>query len=108
VSALNILDELDSYAALEVETGDCAPPIVFSVATERPTYELWVHYLVANEYHMFCLQYWRTTLPDHASMLIGSLGRIMEYGATDFKEDVAQKVNALWRIVCTTVMEVGV
>jgi hypothetical protein len=41
-------------------------------------------------------------------MLIDSLGRIMEYGATDFKEDVDQKVNALWRIVCTTVMEVGV
>jgi hypothetical protein len=57
---------------------------------------------------MFCLQSLRTTLPDHASVLIGSLGRIMEYGAIDFEEDVVQKVNSLWRIVCTTVLEVGV
>jgi hypothetical protein len=32
--------------------------------------------------------------------------RIMQWGATGFKEHVAQRVSALWRTVCTTGVEV--
>ena len=38
--------------------------------------------------------------------LAESLGRIMQWGATGFKEHVAQRVIALWRTVCTTGVEV--
>jgi hypothetical protein len=38
--------------------------------------------------------------------LAEALVRIMQWGATGFKEHVAQRVSALWRIVCTTGVEI--
>ncbi|KAF2023972.1 hypothetical protein EK21DRAFT_16057, partial [Setomelanomma holmii] len=88
-SALNILSNLDALILdpnINAELSN--PSIMFSLATEGPTHELWVHYRFENEYHMFCLESWRTTLPGHAEKLVEYLGRIMEWGAGDFKDRV--------------------
>jgi hypothetical protein len=109
-SALNMLNDLHARAALapnlDVDPESSNLAIVFSVTTEGPTHELWVHYQAANEYHMSCLQSWRTTLPGHAELFVGSLGRIMGWGASEFKDDVVERVGALCGGICA-IGEVG-
>lgn len=101
-SALNILNDLHDRAslALRAHVDFETPTIVFSVATEGPTHELWVHHQAANEYHMSCLQSWRTTLPGHAEFFVESLERIMRWGARKFKDDVVERVGVLWGAMC--------
>lgn len=100
-SALNILSDLDALNPnLDVDAELTMPTIVFSLATEGPTHELWVHYRTGNEYHMSCLGSWRTTLPGHSEKLVECLGRVMEWGAGDFRERVTIRVGAMWRSVC--------
>jgi hypothetical protein len=100
-SALNILSDLEALIPnpnLDAELS--IPYIVFSLATEGPTHELWVHYRTGNEYHMSCLESWRTTLPGHSEKLVECLGRVMKWGAGDFKERIVERVGALWRSMC--------
>ncbi|KAH8724014.1 hypothetical protein GQ44DRAFT_740719 [Phaeosphaeriaceae sp. PMI808] len=86
-SALNILSDLDALDPnSNVDAELTMPSIVFSLVTEGPTHELWVHYRTGNEYHMSCLESWRTTLPGHSEKLVEYLGRVMEWGAGDFRE----------------------
>lgn len=99
-SALNLLSDLEAlipYPNLDAELS--IPSVVFSLATEGPTHELWVH-RTGNEYHISCLESWRTTLPGNSEKLVEYLGRVMEWGAGDFKECIVERVGALWRGMC--------
>lgn len=104
-SALNILSELDELASdpgvdFDANAEISMPNIIFSLTTEGPTHELWVHYRTEDNYHMSCLQSWRTTLPGHSEELIQYLARVMEWGAGDFKDSVLTQVQRLWRNMC--------
>jgi hypothetical protein len=101
-SALNILEDLHARIspAEGADVAETFPAIIFSIVTEGPTYELWVHYKTGKEYHMHCLESWRTTLPGHAELLFRSIDRIMGWGAGIFKDDIVQSVGALWRDMC--------
>jgi hypothetical protein len=100
-SALNILRDLDALTSNPNHVAQLSiPSIVFSLATEGPTHELWVHYRTGNEYDMSCLESWRTTLPGHSEKLVECLRRVMEWGASDFKESIVERVGALWKIIC--------
>ncbi|KAL5118383.1 hypothetical protein ACEQ8H_003732 [Pleosporales sp. CAS-2024a] len=97
-SALNILCELDARAAPKSRSNDEVdqPAIVFSIATEGPTHEIWVHYKVADKYHMACLQSCRTTLSGHTETFVRSLAQIMRWAATEFQTKIVKKVDQLW------------
>ncbi|KAF1841363.1 uncharacterized protein K460DRAFT_397607 [Cucurbitaria berberidis CBS 394.84] len=97
-SAFNILSDLDALIPIpEVDVESPTPTIIFSLITEGPTHELWVHYQTADKYDMSCLQSWRTTLPGHSEKLVECLGRVMEWGAGDFRNGIVDKVGALWK-----------
>ncbi|RFU31547.1 hypothetical protein B7463_g4790, partial [Scytalidium lignicola] len=63
-------------------------PVVFSVITEGPLHEIWVHYRQAEAYHMTCLRTWRTTQSKDAREFVNALARIVDWGKTDFRESV--------------------
>jgi len=73
----------------EQDPGNGAPRIVFSVTTEGPIKELWVHYWVVDEnnilkYHMTCLGAWRTTLHRHADEFVAALASIFRWAVEVF------------------------
>ncbi|KAJ5051201.1 hypothetical protein J3E72DRAFT_204473 [Bipolaris maydis] len=82
VSPLPTLAELSPALAL-----------CFSIVTEGPTHELWVHFKLNDNFHMLNLKSWRTTIGGHAKEFINCLGRIIEWGKGDFKEHVVEMLD---------------
>ncbi|USP80956.1 hypothetical protein yc1106_08230 [Curvularia clavata] len=69
--------------------------LCFSIVTEGPTHELWVHFKCEDAFHMLHLQSWRTTRRDHAQEFVNCLGRIIEWGKGDFKEHIVKMLDRL-------------
>jgi len=64
-------------------------PLVFSITSEGPVHELWVHFLDlgSGEYHMAFLDCHRTTTQHGALALTTCLANILKWGGGLFKED---------------------
>ncbi|EMD86583.1 hypothetical protein COCHEDRAFT_1160287 [Bipolaris maydis C5] len=90
---LKILKDLTDYAArgIGLHPKQESPPttpeelfptlaICFSVVSEGPIHELWVHFEREDEFHMHNLNAWRTTKRSHAEEFVNCLGRIIEWG----------------------------
>lgn len=100
---LTILEDLACQAARS--THHQAPPLAtaadlplalvlcFSVVTEGPVHELWVHFRREDGFHMVNLSIWRTTIRSHAEELVNCLGRIAEWGKGHFKERVLEMLD---------------
>ncbi|KAF2257908.1 hypothetical protein CC78DRAFT_549542 [Lojkania enalia] len=103
--ALNILGDLEQVVAhmrSRACHGDLAhgeirgnqetvykvPMIVFSVTSEGPLYEIWVHYRVSETYHMTCHRAWRTTRREDADEFVRALAGIVEWGRRGFRDNV--------------------
>ena len=97
--ALNILRDLKLTATTHtprVSTDQPRPrQILFSVVTEGPIHELWVHYQVDEAYHMTLLRIWRTTIAKEARELVQALGKILEWGVCDFRTGVLKELTAI-------------
>jgi hypothetical protein len=62
----------------------------FSIVTEGPVHELWVHFEHEGAFHMEHVRSWRTTREYEAQGLVHSLARIMEWGKGSFKDSIVQ------------------
>ncbi|KAI5309976.1 hypothetical protein KEM55_002012 [Ascosphaera atra] len=72
--------------------------VVFSVTTEGPIYELWLHFQRSNgDFCMACIGAWRITLRDGALGFLSHLSAILRWGNGAFRNTVT---NAIRQIYC--------
>ncbi|KAF2734296.1 hypothetical protein EJ04DRAFT_467030 [Polyplosphaeria fusca] len=67
--------------------------MMFSVVTEGPIHEMWVHYGIEEEFHMTVLRIWRTTFSKDAREFVQALGKILEWGSCEFKGSVLKALD---------------
>jgi hypothetical protein len=93
---LRILDDLENQAALPTESAPPAEPrLCFSITTEGPIHELWVHFKLGEVTHMHNIRTWRTTHPPHVRELVSCLTRILKWAKDDFMVKIREKLNAV-------------
>ncbi|KAH8724207.1 hypothetical protein GQ44DRAFT_709291 [Phaeosphaeriaceae sp. PMI808] len=78
---------------------DKTPAILFSVTTEGPIHEIWVHYRVGEAYHMTCHRAWRTTRREDAREFVQALARIVEWGRIGFRQSVLNSLEQIEQAV---------
>ncbi|KAH8712038.1 hypothetical protein GQ44DRAFT_566932, partial [Phaeosphaeriaceae sp. PMI808] len=86
-SALNILD------ALRKLVPDCdvnLPNAIFSITTEGPLHELWVHHHTSDAYHSSFIDVWRTTTDEGAQRFVNVVARLLAWGASRFRLSIQQ------------------
>jgi hypothetical protein len=103
---MNILGDLQNVVARIMQHPDAGdgeesgpPAIAFSVTTEGPLHEIWVHYRVESEYHMTCHRAWRMTHRKDADEFVQCLAEIIEWGRTDFRESILGLLGRIERPV---------
>lgn len=70
-----------------------SPVLCFSIVTEGPVHELWVHFEHEGAFHMEFLQSWRTARKRDAQELVHFLARIMAWGRGRFKDAIVGKLD---------------
>jgi hypothetical protein len=73
--------------------GTSSPMLCFSIVTEGPVHELWVHFEHEGAFHMEFLQSWRTTPERDARELVYLLAQIMEWGRGRFKDCIVEMLD---------------
>lgn len=119
--ALNILADLQCVVTRIMSQPDCvqykqgnttteqreedeAPVVLFSVTTEGPLHEIWLHYRVDESYHMTCHRAWRTTRRDDAKEFVQELAKIVGWGKRGFRECVLNLLGQVEEAVLTGVL----
>ncbi|KAF2006573.1 hypothetical protein P154DRAFT_481360 [Amniculicola lignicola CBS 123094] len=101
--ALNILRDLKLTASANMSCTSIDQPeprqIIFSVATEGPIHELWVHYRINEAYHMTLLRIWRTTIRKDAKEFVQALGKILAWGVCDFRTAILKELSVVETIL---------
>lgn len=72
-----------------------SPPFLFSVTTEGPIHEIWVHYRVDEAYHMTCHRAWRTTRHEDTKDFVRTLSHIVEWGKNGFRNRILGLVGQI-------------
>lgn len=67
--------------------------ILFSVTTEGPLHEIWVHFRIQGAYHMTCRRAWRTTRLQDAMEFVEELAKIVEWGKNGFRENILSSLT---------------
>jgi hypothetical protein len=97
--ALNILGDLKSTSETYMPRASAGQArsrqILFSVATEGPIHELWVHYQHDEAYHITVLRIWRTTIAKEAKEFVQALAKILEWGVSGFRVAVLTDLTAV-------------
>ncbi|PWY73918.1 hypothetical protein BO83DRAFT_336834 [Aspergillus eucalypticola CBS 122712] len=64
--------------------------LAFSVTTEGPIHELWLHFQKPREedFYMVCLGTWRTTLKDGSLNFLRQLSAVLRWGNGELKDDI--------------------
>lgn len=97
--ALNILRDLKLAAITSVHhaSNDQSEPrqVFFSVVTEGPIHELWVHYQIDEAYHMTLLRIWRTTIAKEATEFVQALGKLFEWGVSKFRDAILKELTTI-------------
>ncbi|PKY01711.1 hypothetical protein P168DRAFT_54762 [Aspergillus campestris IBT 28561] len=64
--------------------------MVFSITTEGPIHELWLHFRRPNKYdfYMVCLGIWRTTLKHGSLDFLRHLSAILKWGNGEFRNSI--------------------
>jgi hypothetical protein len=103
VSMLTILKDLTRQAEgvqtldPELSTLSATPALCFSVVTEGPVHELWVHFEHEGAFHMEFIESWRTTRQRDAREFVDFLAQIMAWGAGRFKDSIVKKLDKVPR-----------
>lgn len=93
---LKILDDLENQAGLPAGSASPAePPLCFSITTEGPVHELWVHFKLGEATHMHNIRTWRTTHAPHVRELVSCLTRILKWAKDDFMVKIREKLKAV-------------
>ncbi|KAH8724205.1 hypothetical protein GQ44DRAFT_740633 [Phaeosphaeriaceae sp. PMI808] len=93
---LKILDDLENQAALPMTpTSPAAPQLCFSITTEGPVHELWVHFRLGEATHMQNIRAWRTTHQRDVRELVYCLARILKWAEDDFMKKIQEKLDVL-------------
>jgi hypothetical protein len=71
-------------------------PLAFSICTEGPHIELWVHYIVLFkdvwEYHMNILKTCHASFPGDVKEFLMVVDSILSWAGTDFVDDIAKQL----------------
>ncbi|KKK14368.1 hypothetical protein AOCH_006437 [Aspergillus ochraceoroseus] len=64
--------------------------LAFSVTTEGPIHEFWLHFRMpeAGDFHMVCIGTWRTTLKDGSLNFLRHLSAVLKWGNGEFKDNL--------------------
>ncbi|KAF2844081.1 hypothetical protein T440DRAFT_410872, partial [Plenodomus tracheiphilus IPT5] len=89
--ALNILNALQ-----HLEPSSPLARIVFSISTEGPLHQLFIHYYIDGKYHMTVHRAWRATLQRDCIEFVLALARIIQWGEGEYRNAV---VASLTRVV---------
>lgn len=71
--------------------------MVFSVTTEGPIYELWLHFqrLSEENFSMVCIGAWRTTVKDDTLNLLRYLWAVLRWGNGELRDSIVNALGAL-------------
>ncbi|RMZ73458.1 terminal deoxynucleotidyl transferase [Pyrenophora seminiperda CCB06] len=90
----NILDTLKHLRTTSTSTIPSAdPPVCFSITTEGPVHELWVHFKFEGILHMHNIRTWRITHQRDIREFTFCLAQIIKWGATDFLKEVQDMLD---------------
>ena len=88
------LAELTASAA--PRSSQSTTPLAFSVCTEGPHMELWVHYTVSEEgvrtYHMNILKTCHAALPEGVTEFLAVLDSVMAWASVEFVKDIVEQL----------------
>jgi hypothetical protein len=71
--------------------------LVFSVTTEGPIHELWVHFIDNETYHVTSLRTWRTSRPKDAKEFVQAFAKVIEWGVYDFRRRILDSMESVHR-----------
>ena len=76
---------------------DLISHMVFSVTTEGPIHELWLHFRRPSEedFFMVCIGAWRTTVKDDTLNLLRYLWAVLRWGNGEFRDSIVDALGAL-------------
>lgn len=71
--------------------------LVFSVTTEGPVHELWLHFQMSEEkdFYMVCLGAWRTTLKENSLNFVRHLLAVLRWGDGRLKNNIVRTLQDL-------------
>lgn len=85
------------------DVADTLPEFVFSIVTEGPCVELWVHYVnirepqdSTREFCSSCVSIYRTTLRSSSHQLVTHIASILYWGSGMFREGIEGKLRQLY------------
>ncbi|UPX12651.1 uncharacterized protein EKO05_0003192 [Ascochyta rabiei] len=87
---LRILKDLDETT----DSHPTSPPLCFSIVTEGPAHELWIHFEHEGAFHMEALKSWRMTRANDVDELVRALAGIMEWGRGTFRAGVVARLDS--------------
>lgn len=92
--AINILRRLH-----DMDSGFSLPPFVFSITTEGPLHQLFIHYYTEDNYQMTVHRAWRVNLQRDCNEFVLALARIVQWGQGEYWDAIvasmARMVNCL-------------
>ena len=72
-------------------------PLVFSVCTEGPSHELWVHYTVVEDgvrkFHMSIMKTCHASILDEVLRFLKAVDNVIHWGSGGFLDDVAMRLR---------------
>ncbi|KAL4935258.1 hypothetical protein BDV06DRAFT_234484 [Aspergillus oleicola] len=101
-TALQILknmSDLNQESQEEIEKGNQPEQgfnqkLAFSVTTEGPIHELWLHFRTSNEdFYMACVGAWRITLKDGSMDLLRHLFAVLRWGDAEFRNTIVSTLQ---------------
>ena len=80
-------------------------PMVFSVCTEGPIHQLWVHYTTAEDghndsdrmYYIAQIKSCDVGIRDHVPGFLEAVDNVMRWGSCKHKETIAEQLNIVWQ-----------
>jgi hypothetical protein len=99
VCMLTILQDLNRQATgvqtldPELTPQSVSPTVCFSIVTEGPVHELWVHFELGGAFYMEFIELWRTTRQRDAREFVHFIAQIMAWGAGKFKDSIVEKLD---------------
>ncbi|KAE8153155.1 hypothetical protein BDV25DRAFT_169490 [Aspergillus avenaceus] len=88
-SLSDLRDSQDSVEASNKSDPAIKLNLAFSVTTEGPVHELWLHFRKPNEdLQMVCIGLWRTTSKDGSLDLLRHLSAVLRWGNGEFKDNL--------------------
>ncbi|KAF1350505.1 hypothetical protein EJ07DRAFT_139040 [Lizonia empirigonia] len=89
-SMLRILKDLEETT----NSHPTSPLLCFSIVTEGPAHELWVHFEHAEAFHMEAIKSWRMTRASDVEEFVRALARIIEWGRGRFRDSIIARLDS--------------